>query len=218
MIEPRRLNQSGGISQRLLSSASLDKPSEASRRHATNLAATASAFSSSSSGTTRRPQRRASPALALATWIVVGAAASVTLGFVASRFFPASPAPRAAAPLLTAPTPRGAAASSPDISPEPAVRAAPPPPTALPSADEAREIEAARAALSRGDTNSAIAQLNTYDSAHPNGQLKPEAMALRIQALSKSGKTTEARALANEFEAKYPEHPLLPQVRGGVSK
>lgn len=218
MIEPRRLNQSGGISQRLLSSASLDKPSEASRRHATNLAATASAFSSSSTGTTRRPQRRATPALALATWIVVGAAASVTLGFVGSKLFQGNPAPRAAAPLLTAPTPRGAAASSPDISPEPAVRAAPPTVVAHPSLDEVREIEAARAAIIRGDADAAIALLNAYDSAHPTGQLKPEAMALRIQALSNSGKATEARALANEFEAKYPEHPLLPQVRGGVSK
>ena len=217
MTDPRRLNQSGGISQRLLDSASLDRPSHAARRHATNLAATASAFSSTSSGTTQLPLRRANPAKTLATWIVVGAAASVTLGLVGSKLFESSPASRAAAPLLTAPLSRAAAPSSPDISAEPAVPPAPPARPSAASFDEVRELEAARAAVSRGDANSAIAQLNDYDSAHPNGQLKPEAMALRIQALSNSGKTTEARALANEFQRKYPEHPLG-QVRGGVSK
>jgi hypothetical protein len=214
MNEPRRLNRSGGISQRLLDSASLDKPSQASRRHATNLASTASAFSSSRPASAPVPLRRANPALTLATWVAVGAAASVTLGLVGAKLLANDPAPRAAAPLLTVPR---AAATSPDIAAEPATPLAPARPSAA-SPDEARDIEAIRAAMSRGDTNSAIAQLNAYDSAHPNGQLKPEALALRIQALRSSGKATEARALANEFERKYPEHPLLGQVRSGVSK
>lgn len=243
MNEPRRLNRSGGISQRLLDSASLDKPSRASRRHATNLAATASAFASSSASPTQLSQRRAKPALLLATWVVVGAAASVTLGLIGSKLFQSEPTPRAAAPLLTAP--RAAATSSPDISPEPATPAAPAvkplnanaiepwvpspsalasgaaptnaPPRPVSSSDEVRQIELARSAITRGDNAAAIAQLNAYDSAHPRGQLCPEAQALRIQALSNSGKTTEARALANEFQRKYPEHPLVGQV-SGVSK
>jgi len=252
MIEPRRLNQSGGISQRLLDSASLDKPSRASRRHATNLAATASAFSHTSSAVTELRPRRASPAIMLATWIAVGAAASVALGFVGAKLFQDDPAARAAAPLLTAPA-RGAAASSPDISPEPAqpaaspTLAAPPSLAAKPSSanavepwvpslnpvapdaapskgpgtasfDEVREIEAVRAAISRGDAEGAIAKLDEYGSAHPNGQLKPEALALRIQALSNSGRMTEARTLANEFQEKYPEHPLAQPVRRNVRR
>jgi hypothetical protein len=252
MTEPRRLNRSGGISQRLLDSASLDKPSRASRRHATNLAATASAFSSTSPAREPLPLRRANPAIMLATWIVVGAAASVTLGLVGAKLLANDPAPRAAAPLLTAPR---AATTSPDISAEPPLAGPPslgarpsltvkplnanaiepwvPSPSAVapdavpangparPSAaslDEVREIEAARAALSRGDANSAIAQLDDYDSAHPNGQLKPEAMALRIQALSTSGKTTEARTLANEFQRKYPGHPLGQQLQRNLPR
>jgi TolA-binding protein len=209
---PRRLNRSGGISQRLLDSASLDKPSHASRRHAENLASTASAFASSRPGTKVRPL---SPVRTLATWIGVGAAASVALGFVASTLLQPAPAPQAAAPLATVSTSPRSAAGPSDISAEPAVPAI----TAKPgiaSPEELREIEAARSALSRGDTAVAIAHLNNYDSSHPNGTLKPEAMALRIQVLSTSGKTTEARALANEFEEKYPSHPLLQQVRGGA--
>lgn len=252
MTEPRRLNRSGGISQRLLDSASLDRPSQASRRHATNLAATASAFSSTSPTRAAVPLRRPSPAMTLATWIVVGAAASVTLGIVGARLLASNPSPRAAAPLLTAPR---AAATSPDISPEPPLAAPPtfgarplltakplnantvepwvPSPSAVApdavpangparpstaSLDEVREIEAARVAISRGDANRALAELDAYDSAHPNGQLKPEAMGLRIQALSISGKTLEARTLANEFQAKYPEHPLAQQLQRNLPR
>lgn len=213
---PRRLNRSGGMSQRLLDSASLDKPSHASRRHAENLASTASAFASS-----HRPGAKArplSPVRTLATWIGVGAAASVALGFVASTLLEPAPAPQAAAPLATVPSPAPRSAAGPsDISAEPAVPATTPKP-GIASSQELREIEAARSALSRGDAEAAIAHLNNYDSSHPNGTLKPEAMALRIQVLGNSGKTTEARTLANEFEEKYPSHPLLQQVRGGGAK
>jgi hypothetical protein len=209
MNEPRRLNRSGGISQRLLDSASLDRPSQASRRHATNLAATASAFSSERPATAHGPQRRYPSAVRFATWVVVGAAASVTVGLVGAKLLQEPPAPRAAAPLLTVPAPRGAAASSPHIAAEPAVPAAAPSTQGLrPSPDEVRDLEAARAALSRSDTDTALAQLDAYDAAHPNSQLKPEALALRIQALRKSGKTTEARTLTNEFQEKYPGRPL----------
>jgi outer membrane protein assembly factor BamD (BamD/ComL family) len=107
---------------------------------------------------------------------------------------------------VAAPATRAAAPS--DISAEPAAPATTAKPN-VPSVEEARQIEAARAAVARGDNAGAIAQLNDYDASYPNGTLKPESMALRIQALSKSGKVTEARALANEFEAKYPSHPLL---------
>jgi hypothetical protein len=187
MNEPRRLSRSGGISQRLLDSASLDKPSAASRRHATNLAATASSFARSSSGATNNiPLRRANPAATLATWMIVGAAASVTLGLVGSKLFEVSPAPRAAAPMLPTPAPR-AAANSPDISPEPAVAPVPTLAPTLPSAPSAPGANEA------GETEAA--------------------MALRIQTLTHSGKTAEARALAKEFERKYPGHPLPQELR-----
>lgn len=215
MNEPRRLIRSGGASQRLLDSASLDRPNDAARRNFAAMAATASAFargSSKTSGVTDMRRRRANPAKTLATWIAVGAAASVTLGIVASKLLNPGTSHNAAAPLatLSVATPV-VPAPSPDIAAEPAR------PSSVSSA-EAPSIEAARAAIARGDLNGATAQLNAYDSAHPNGQLKPEAMALRIQVLSGTGKVTEAHALANEFLAKYPQHPLGPQIRNGVAK
>ena len=208
---PRRLIKGGGISQRLLDSASLDKPSHASRRLAENLASTASAFASTRGASA--PVRPLNPIRTLVTWISIGAAASVALGFAASTLLAPTSAPQAAAPLATVPSraPRAAAGPS-DISAEPtnAVK-----PTAA-SAEEVSKLEAARAAFSRGDRPTAIAQLNDYDSAHPNGALKPESMALRIQVLSSSGKAAEARTLANEFQAKYPQHPLVRQVNRNV--
>lgn len=266
---PRRLNRSGGISQRLLDSASLDKPSHASRRLAANLASTASAFSSTRGVGASGSVKPLNPVRTLVTWISIGAAASVALGFAASTLLNPASAPRAAAPMLTVPSPAPRAAAGPsDISAEPAaapaksvLQLAPAPQVAKPtleaqggtgnriepwvpsplavaptaatptngtgngptkpsvaSFEEVREIEAARAAVSRGDAAGAIAQLNDYDSSHPNGTLKPESMALRIQVLSNSGKATEARTLANEFQGKYPQHPLVQQVTGGVAK
>ena len=251
MKDPRRLIQSGGISQRLLDSASLDRPGPAARRHAAALAATANAFartSSGGSGTYRAGSaaRSGRPAKTVAAWVAVGIAASVALGFVGSRLLAPGGASRAAAPLEALPT----LTASPDIAAEPASpRILPQPPTpaaasteiepwvpspvssttataptrvtsrpSVAASEEIRDIEAARAALSRGDTNAALAQLDTYDSSHPNGQLKPESMALRIQVLSITSKTTEARALASQFQEKYPQHPLVERVRGEVPK
>jgi outer membrane protein assembly factor BamD (BamD/ComL family) len=57
-----------------------------------------------------------------------------------------------------------------------------------------------------------------YDSAHPDGRLEAEALALRIQSLNQSGRTTEARALANEFQNKYPDHSLTPQLQRDVPR
>jgi hypothetical protein len=263
MNEPRRLSKSGGVSQRLLDSASIDKPSQASRIRANALAATASSFARthSGSGEAARPTRKLNPAKTLATWVIVGAAASVSLALIGSRLFGSAGQPPAAAgpafpamSVLAGPAPvPSAVARVPEISPEPptpangatpsrasthsikpngattvepwvpsplASASAAPPSASRPSAgsfsDEAREIEAARVAISRGDDSAALAKLNDYDQTHPNGQLKPESMALRIQALSNSGKASEARSLANEFQGKYPEHPLIQQLKRNV--
>ncbi len=220
MNEPRRLSKSGGVAQRLLDSASLDTPSQASRRHAVNLAATASAIASTRSGPSAAPPRRIHPARTLATWALVGAAASGTLGLIGGKLLEPNSAPRTAAPLLTPADPAPPAAS-PDISPEPAAPTNTVPtlaPAPSGSVDEASKLEAARTAISRGDHAAAVAALDDYDLSYPKGELKPEAMVLRIQALSESGRLTEARALASEFQGKYPAHPLVRQVRGGVPK
>jgi hypothetical protein len=195
--EPRRLNQSGGVSQWLLDSASIDKPSVAARRHAALLAATASSFSRSASGSVSATRPRRNVAKTLATWVLVAAAASATLALVGSRLLDAvgGGASHPAAGQVLAelpPAPSAAPARSLEITAEPnvAVRppriaATPPAPSASASAaaDEARQIEAARAAIARGDDAAALVTLDAYDKAYPSGALKAESMALRALAL-----------------------------------
>lgn len=137
-----------------------------------------------------------------------------------SRDIAAEPA-AAAAPVRSATAqlaPKAGGSIEPWIpSPLPVVSAAAPAHT--PSAAkfaEAQQIEAARDAVSRGNESEAIAALNNYEQAHPNGSLASEAMALRIQALANSGKTGEAKTLAKEFQNKYPAHRLSGQLENGT--
>jgi hypothetical protein len=122
-------------------------------------------------------------------WVCVGALGGGTAALVISEL--AAPgsnsAPHAAAtPLepLVVPEPVVAASQAPalEISPEPLA----------PSA-ERKQIEAARAALARGDSSSALQALDSYDAAYPNGALKAESAALRVQAVSKAGDSVKAR-------------------------
>jgi hypothetical protein len=260
MNEPRRLSQSGGVAQRLLDSASIDRPSVAARRRAEIFAGTASSFSRTAADSGVQRKQGGSVAKTLVTWAFIGAAASVALAFAASRLLEgssgatAASAPASAAPmaeLLPVPAPLPAHPS--DIKPEPGtavhIAATPAQPAAKPlgtivpwvpspaevttppspepvavgtpqparpssaSFDEVREIQAAREAVSRGDNSGAIATLNQYDQTHPSGVLKAESTVLRVQALSNSGKTSEAKQLANEFTGKNPTHPLTQQLK-----
>lgn len=259
MNEPRRLSQSGGVAQRLLDSASIDRPSVAARRRAEIFAGTASSFSRTASVDSGvRRSRGGGVAKTLVTWACIGAAASVAIAFGASALLdgggksaaspPASAVPMAelqpapvppparpsdikpepdsavhiaATPAQPAAKPLGSIvpwvpspAQAPAPSPEPVAAGTPQP--ARPSSasfDEVREIQAAREAVSRGDNSGAIATLNQYDQTHPTGALKAESTVLRVQALSNSGKTNEARQLANEFTGKNPTHPLTQQLR-----
>jgi len=82
--------------------------------------------------------------------------------------------------------------------------------------DEQRIIESARAAVSRGDAQGALATLDGYTRSNPQGQFGPEALALRIEALSARGDLARARSLAADFRQRYPHHPLLASVQTAV--
>ena len=182
MIEPRRLSQSGGVSKRLLDSASIDKPSAAARRRAV-LAATASSFASTQSGGTTSPaaRRGGSTAKTLAAWVLIGAAASGTLALLGSKLLDS----RSGQNATGQPSPGMAVLAEPAA-----------PPSAVPVAVPAAP------------------HIASEPPSPP--QLNPEAVAQRIEALNKSGKAAEARALVNEFLRKYPEHPLAEQLKSNL--
>jgi hypothetical protein len=119
--EPPRLRHSGGYAQRLLQSASLDRPSAGSRRAAISLASTAGAFSRSASTVPRT--KTVSLGKTLAKWVCIGAAAGGLLALGGSLLRSSSEgaaSPNGAGrtgyvlPELPAAPPR----TTPDIQPE----------------------------------------------------------------------------------------------------
>lgn len=82
--------------------------------------------------------------------------------------------------------------------------------------EEQRVIESARAAVARGDTAGALKALDAYEQGYAERQFGPEALALRVEALAAAGQLTRARALAKDFELRYPHHPLLARVQSVV--
>jgi outer membrane protein assembly factor BamD (BamD/ComL family) len=73
-------------------------------------------------------------------------------------------------------------------------------------------IDAARTALSTGAANRALEVLGQYQARYPAGSFRPEATALRIEALAKLGRNAEARALGERFIAEHHGSPLADRV------
>jgi len=88
-------------------------------------------------------------------------------------------------------------------------------PAALPASDLRDQIalvDAARGAVRAGANDRALALLRRYDASYPDGAFRPEALALRVEALDGAGHALEARALAREFLARYPQSPVADRV------
>ena len=146
----------------------------------------------------------------------MGAAASVSLGFAASKLLePDSSSQRSGAPGLS----ELETTRSPDIAPEivgPASRVEPWVGSAALTGvtpAEASSLEAARAAVSRKDNVAALRLLKAFDTDFPASPLRADASALRIQALSAIGDQVEARVRAEQFLQQYPQHPLAERMK-----
>ena len=74
-------------------------------------------------------------------------------------------------------------------------------------------VDAARSAVSSGAADRALALLRRYQDKYPGGIFRPEAAALKIEALAELGRGAEARALADRFVAEYGDGPLTERVR-----
>jgi hypothetical protein len=73
-------------------------------------------------------------------------------------------------------------------------------------------LDGARAALAGGEPRRALGVLDHYDREHAQGRFRPEAIALRIQALYAAGDEQAARSLGQKFLADYPTNPLAARV------
>jgi hypothetical protein len=64
-------------------------------------------------------------------------------------------------------------------------------------------LDAARQALSSGADRRGLELLRRYGDRYPSGSLRPEATAIKIEALMKLDRDAEARALAARFIAEH---------------
>jgi hypothetical protein len=114
---------------------------------------------------------------------------------------PASPEPRPSA--AAAPTP-AAVVVAPSASSHRAVSKL---------ADERQLILVARAGLARGRPKEALAALDEHARRFAAGELAEEREGLRVEALVASGSYEDAKAVAERFDAKFPDSMLRGSVR-----
>lgn len=98
----------------------------------------------------------------------------------------------------------------------------PPPPSASGSAKavgksspaaEGATIESARTAIARGESAKALVILDGHDRDFAQGLMNPDATALRIEALARTGEDARAKQIAEGFLADFPHSPLASRVR-----
>ena len=65
-------------------------------------------------------------------------------------------------------------------------------------------MTAARSALAAGDATRSLAVLDAYEAEFPNGAFSVEVSVLRVEALARAGRMTEARRLGERFLRQHP--------------
>lgn len=247
MTEPTRLRESAGPARQLMRGSGLAVPGASRRRALAFTAAAANLAASGTALAAGGMSLAKSVALCVSLGVVSGGLASLGVSSaITSWDEPRESAPVSAAParpasarrstLSVASSPEGVPAlpeSAPSAAePEPAatVTREPAPSRGAPSVvgssapgrrslfDEQREIEGARAAIARGDFTRGLKLLDAYERSFPRGQFHPEALALRVEALSSRGDAARAKVLADDFARRYPQHPLLTRVQASVGR
>jgi hypothetical protein len=227
MKDPKLLVNEGAtdFERRWLSSARAEElPPEVVGRieRALGLGTGAAAAAAAAAAATAAPPAKAATAAAagsLAALRIAGLSAlgvGGTVGLVLLLAHPSPPTPTADRPP---PARSSAAPGAPAIGASPAMVTPPAATAEKPTAaaggalrDEIALIDGARAALAGGSTAQALALLERYRAHHPRGMLLPEALALHIEAIDRSGEHARARALARAFLAEYPQSPLAQRL------
>ena len=187
---------------------------------AANLAAT------DARGPQSRPDRAPSPrfpsgALTVGAFILGGfSGAALTAVLQPPRIVYVDRAAAPSVPLVAASAPQAIASATPPLDGvEPLQHAAestgPPPPPAAPSPPRPADVtqlgaerialDAARAALVRGDPTSALNRLADHRRRYPNGLLSEEREAMWVEALVHAGRYDEARFAAAKFRERAPQ-------------
>ena len=237
--DPKRLTVVGAtdLERSLLQAARRERPShELTARMAAGLGISAAAVTAAATVTAAAPGVAAAAPVAaakttVAVWVSAGVLAAAAAAGVVGVRLSSAPAPagsnRPVAAVVAAPAEEmPAVAPSVGASSErrseklrrrsAAPLAAPSPAPAPAPAGDLRDqialVDAARTAVKAGSTERALVLLRRYEVSYPGGAFRPEALALRIEALDEAGHAAEARALAREFLTRYPHSPLADRI------
>jgi hypothetical protein len=232
---PERLRATGAtdLERRLLDAAAEEELSPELRDRMARAIGVSGAALAGSGANTKPVAAHRSPPVAggagpLLRWVSAGMATVAVAGaVVAVRARGAGPAgPPRISPVVAVPAPSSPPSTSPTEGPPPAATVDAVPLGALPAAsrrgraeapvdDIAGQIalvDAARGALADGASDRALEILGQYQSRYPAGSFRPEATALRIEALVRVGRSAEARALAERFAAEHRGSPLANRI------
>ncbi len=134
-----------------------------------------------------------------------------------ARVMPPTVTPRELAPVL--PPTASSVATAPPVATAPSSRVAPSP---LPSAqrsqlaDEVAALGRAQASLEAGRAAEALGLLDEYARGFKSPHLRPEADAMRIEAIVATGDTALARKTLERFRLEHPGSPLLRHLEAVV--
>jgi len=218
--QPERILASDAtdFERRVLGAAMHRKPSaEASARMARALGITAATVGTGAAVTTVATNAAAAKATAVAgttaasSWISIGVIGLVVAGAVigARKTRPAHDAAVAPVPVTapvspaqpTAPVQPSVPVPAPSVAPAPSARTRTTATGYL--RDEVGLVGAARDAVVAGASRRALEILRRYQDKYPAGTFRPEAGAIKIEALMKLGREAEARALAERVVAEH---------------
>ena len=224
--DPKRLTVVGAtdLERSLLQAARRERPSpELTARMAAGLGISVGAALTAVAAPAAAAAPVAAAKTTLTAWLVAGAfAAAVATGVVVAQRSPATE-PTAPVKKMSVAVPAAHDDEAPSAAPVTAAahekrvektrrRPAPAPAPAGDLRDQIALIDAARTAVKAGATERALVLLRRYETSYPGGAFRPEALALRIEALAEGGRAAEARPLAREFLARYPQSPLSDRV------
>jgi Outer membrane lipoprotein len=104
-------------------------------------------------------------------------------------------------------------ATAPAATATPYATSSQPAPSTEDFTQEVIALDSARTALESSDFDAAIEKLNRHDLDYPHGHLRPEALAIRVQAYAAKHDAVRARELAAQFLSEYPNHPFAAHAR-----
>ena len=162
--------------------------------------------------------------IAAGAFVVGGVAGGLTVRSVASSPLPSSPTSASVDPVREVLPPISTTQPPPIDSAKPMI------PSSSPSAavktidargdltKERELLDVARASLSRGNSNDAIAAAERHAQRWPHGYLVEEREVIWIQALAASGRRSEANQRATFFRRTFPSSLLISAIDAAIGK